>query len=109
MTLFELPEQRRVPPGEHPPRFNGPVYEPKHDQVRLSGQIERVYRAMSDGEWRTLDEIAGITGDPHASISAQLRHLRKPRFGSHMVDKRARGDRDMGLWEYRLIVNKGQV
>ncbi len=108
------------------PRFNAGedpqgvlAYEPDYDDIRLTGQIRRVARAMvgkwigeridggySDGEWRTLDEIAAITGDPQASISAQLRHLRKARFGSHILEKRPRGDRHVGLWEYRLIWNK---
>jgi hypothetical protein len=57
---------------------------------------------MSDHQWRTLDEIADVTGDPHASISAQLRHLRKPRFGGYLVEKRSRGRRDQGLFEYRV-------
>lgn len=82
--------------------FNGPVYEPKFDKARLTGQIKRVYGLMIDGAWRTLDEIARATGDPHASISAQLRHLRKVKFGSFTVDKRPRGDRSHGLWEYQL-------
>jgi len=86
--------------------FNGPDYDPRHDNVRLTGQILRVYTLMRDGQWRTLDEIAGSTGDPHASVSAQLRHLRKPRFGGHVVEKRPRGDRERGLWEYRLVVMK---
>ena len=57
---------------------------------------------MHDGRWRTLDEIASTTGDPPASISAQLRHLRKRRFGAHVVERQARGDRSHGLWEYRV-------
>ena len=100
MTLFDKP------------RFDGGVdpqgveaYESEYDDVRLTGQILRVVKCMIGGEWRTLDEIARATGDPHASISAQLRHLRKERFGSHVVLKRARGDRSMGLWEYSLLWN----
>ena len=31
------------------------------------------------GDWRTLRSIADCTGDPEASVSAQLRHLRKDR------------------------------
>lgn len=85
-------------------RFNGSDYSPKHDDVRLTGQILRVYECMRHGKWLTLDEIHQATGDPHASISAQLRHLRKARFGSHKIDKRPRGDRGHGLWEYRLCV-----
>ena len=79
-------------------RFNGPCYDPAIDNIRLTGQIKRVFDLMKDGSWRTLDEIAQATGDPHASISAQLRHLRKPRFGSFIVEKRSRGDRGNGLW-----------
>ena len=90
-------------------RFNGSDYSPAHDDIRLTGQIARVFHCMKDGKWRTLDEIAGETGDPHASVSAQLRHLRKERFGGHLVEKQPRGDRKRGLFEYRLIVNREQV
>lgn len=87
-------------------RFDGPAFEPKHDQRRLTGQILRVFDLMRDSRWRTLSEIERVTGDPAASVSAQLRHLRKERFGSHVVDKRARGNRASGLWEYRVIVRE---
>ena len=94
-------------PQNQTAHFNGPEYDPSHDLVRLTGQIKRVYDLMQDGTWRTLDEIHRRTNDPHASISAQLRHLRKPRFGSHIVERRARGDRSQGLYEYRLVIPKG--
>jgi DNA adenine methylase len=83
-------------------RFNGSDYQPAIDDARLGRQHERIRDLMLDGVWRTLDEIAAATGDPPASISAQLRHLRKPRFGSYVVAKQARGDREHGLFEYRL-------
>ena len=79
-----------------------PRTSPEHDDVRLTGQLLRVFALMQDGHWRTLDEIATVTGDPPASISAQLRHLRKRRFGSHVVERQARGERTHGLWEYRI-------
>ena len=85
-------------------KFDGSDYEHEHDFVRLSGQIQRVYDAIKDGDWYTLDEINKITGDPHASISAQLRNLRKERFGSHVIDKRYKGSRSNGLWEYSLEI-----
>ena len=84
------------------PKFIGSDYDDSHDHVRLSGQIKRVRDLMSDHAWRTLDEIAINTGDPQASVSAQLRHLRKPRFGGNTVDKRPRGNRSNGLFEYRV-------
>ena len=86
--------------------FDGPVYDPEYDHARLTGQILRVYDLMADGAWRTLHEIGDITGDPHASISAQLRHLRKEKFGAFTVEKRPRGDRAVGLWEYRLVLEQ---
>ena len=82
--------------------FDGSDYKPKHDKNRLKGQILRVFNAVKFGDWFTLDELHHITNDPHASISAQLRHLRKEKFGSYNIEKRPRGDRSTGLWEYRL-------
>jgi hypothetical protein len=85
-------------------RFNGPDYDPDLDNARLTGQIRRVFKLMRDGVWRTLSEIETGTGDPQSSISAQLRHLRKERFGGHKVDKRRRGKAESGLFEYSLEV-----
>lgn len=87
------------------PHFDGPDYSPALDQKRLTGQILRIYNLMKDGVFRTLPEIKASTGDPEASISAQLRHLRKFKFGGHQVNKRRRGEPKNGLFEYQLIVN----
>jgi hypothetical protein len=84
-------------------RFNGAVYDPAFDDERLSKQLGRVFNCMIDGKWRTLDEISSSTHDPHASVSAQLRHLRKDRFGSYIVNKRPRGNRMNGLFEYQVL------
>lgn len=86
------------------PRFDGETYDPAFDQARLEKQIGRVWACMRDGAWRTLSEIQRVTGDQQASISAQLRHLRKARFGGYQVEKRVRGDRAHGLYEYRVVV-----
>ena len=42
------------------------------------------------GAWLTLTEIAEVTEFGEASISAQLRHLRKECHGRHCVEKRPR-------------------
>ncbi len=84
-------------------RFNGPSYNAAMDKTRLTLQLGRIYKCMIDGRWRTLEEISRITGDGESSISAQLRHLRKPKFGSHQVLKQPRGDRKHGLYEYRVL------
>jgi len=59
--------------------------------------------------WLTLDELAKLTHYPPASISAQLRHLRKPQNGGFVVKKRPRisgvilRGEDFGtVWEYQL-------
>jgi hypothetical protein len=82
-------------------RFDGDDYSPPRDDARLSSQYQRIYDLMKDGNWRTLGVIEDVTGDPPASISAQLRHMRKPRFGGHKIEKRYVFE---GLYEYRLIV-----
>ncbi len=89
--------------------FDGPAYVPALDYKRLSGQILRIFNLMKDGKWRTLREIEWATNDPQASISAQLRHLKKLRFGNHNVPKRRRGDPNRGIWEYKLILRDDQL
>lgn len=84
-------------------RFNGADYNRARDDARLTGQILRVWECMSDGKWRTLKDIAQQTGDPEASVSAQLRHLRKPRFGGHTVEREYITN---GLYKYKLEVKK---
>ena len=81
-------------------KFNGAGYDAARDDVRLTGQILRVWALMNDKNWRTLGQISDATGDPQASVSAQLRHLRKPRFGGHLVERQ---HINAGLFKYRLI------
>jgi hypothetical protein len=83
------------------PDFDGADYQSGRDKDRLTGQIKRVHAAMVDGRWHTLSQIADLTGDPEASVSAQLRHLRKPKFGAYSIEKRHLGS---GLYEYRMVL-----
>jgi hypothetical protein len=83
-------------------RMDGPEYQPEHDQERLNLQHEAIRDLMLDGTHRTLGEISAVTGYPESSISAQLRHLRKPRFGAYVVTKRRRGNEKRGLYEYHV-------
>jgi hypothetical protein len=54
-------------------------------------------------QWLTLAELAGKTKFPPASISAQLRHLRKAKYGGWAVEKRRREwVKEEVVWEYRL-------
>lgn len=95
----------------------GPAYDEKKDGARIGAQMRAVRDAMlwkdiDVSAWWTLGELREATGYPEASISAQLRHLRKKRFGAFEVEKRRRITREAavsgaranggGLWEYRI-------
>lgn len=81
--------------------FDGSDYIPKRDDQRLTKQHLIIFDLMKDGKFRTLRDIEMLTRQPQASISAQLRHLRKPRFGSHTINKRYISN---GLYEYQLVI-----
>jgi len=80
--------------------FNGQELT-REDQKRLSKQHEEIKKLMLDGKWRTLRDIAGGLRYPEASVSAQLRHLRKPRFGAYVVERRRH--ESAGIYEYRVL------
>ena len=105
----------------------GPAYEQRLDSTRLRTQLEVIREVMlsaggrhtrasgladsawPDSGWYTLRELAQLTCYGEASISAQLRHLRKPQFGGYVVEKRRRrgeGPR-AGVWEYRVLARAG--
>ena len=87
-TLFDLPL-----------RTFGPAYEPRLDAERVENQHENIKALMLRGGWWSLAEIAAALDYPESSISAQLRHLRKPAFGGYNVEKQRRRG---GTWEYRV-------
>ncbi len=86
-------------------KFSGSDYIKSIDEPRLKKQYIVIRDLMQDGKWRTLQEIESKTGYPQASISAQLRNLRKKSFGGHNVEKKRRGNTSSGLFEYKLIIN----
>lgn len=96
MTQLQLVLSPRI-------NFDGESFDPIHDRNRLGGQLKRVFELMSDGEYRTLDQIESSCGGSVASVSSRLRDLRKARFGGHQVIRRRITG---GLFEYRLVVRK---
>ena len=74
------------------------------DTPRLAGQLARVFELMRDGQYRTLTQIATVTGCLPTSASSRLRDFRKRRFGSYQVLSR-RVEGTQSLYEYRLVVN----
>lgn len=81
----------------------GPAYDSTLDEQRILGQRGRVKAYLLNGQWCTLADIEAYTGYPQASISAQIRHLRKARFGRYVVIKRRKLGGQGGTWEYRLM------
>jgi hypothetical protein len=67
------------------PAFDGATYDPTLDHERLGAQAIRVW------------------------ASARLRDFRKPRFGSHVIARRRRGDGAAGVFEYRLAGSPGET
>ena len=85
--------------------FDGETYIPSLDKARLTGQLQRVYSVLSDGQWYSLRELSILANGPESSIGARLRDLRKDKFGGYTVDrKRLSG----GLFEYRLAIDPQQ-
>ena len=84
------------------PEFDGAVYNSTRDRERLTGQLHSIFMLMSDGNYRTVNEIHEQLGYPHASISAQLRNLKKPKFGGHGLEKK-RVFEDSALWTFKII------
>ena len=88
-----------------------------YDARRLRSQrevIRDVMLAATDCDtWLTLGELRGLTRYGEASISAQLRHLRKLENGGYDVSKQRREDtvtagawadgRGDCVWEYRIL------
>jgi hypothetical protein len=86
----------------------GSAFDKRIDGERLRCQHEIIRDHMlAHGGWRTLVEIRAALGYSDASTSAQLRHLRKPQFGSYQVEKRRRGS--SGTWEYRVLPPKPPI
>ena len=81
-------------------KFDGDDYIHGRDKARLTGQLHKIYFYILNGKWVTLKQIAEATGAPEASISAQLRNLRKERFGGHTIEKEFVKN---GIYRYRFV------
>ena len=45
------------------PRFDGADYVASRDDVRLTGQLKRIWDVLVDGSWRTLQELHQVRHD----------------------------------------------
>lgn len=82
--------------------FDGKHFDPELDAVRLTQQMRDVFECLCGGHgWLTVSEIKGMTGHPEASISAQLRNMRKVKFGA--LDIRGRYREGTRTFEYKYL------
>lgn len=62
---------------------------PKDEQraEKLTGDLRRIYDIMCDGKAHLVSDIASRLNLPECSVSAQIRHLRKPKFGGYTIKR----------------------
>ncbi len=85
--------------------FSGSTFSETKDRSRLAAQQQLVGELMSNGAWWTLEELRQALVDRGVpavltGVSARVRCLRKPEWGSHEIEHRRRS---AGLWEYRMV------
>lgn len=90
------------------PRMPRPKdYQSGQDHTRLARQHRDIKTLMLDGVWRTVKEISEKLSYPETSVSAQIRHLRRPKFGSWTVNRRRR--LNSAVSEYQLKEKKVEL
>jgi hypothetical protein len=76
----------------------------------MGRQLRAVYGFLSDGGWWTFAHIqSGVLYSDYvriseAGISARIRDLRKPRYGGHVIERRATAQK--GVYAYRLVTGE---
>lgn len=78
------------------PKFFGETFK-EEDRKRLTSGLHKVKNCLSDGIFRSLDEISSITGVPPATVSARYRTLKAMKVPVEKVNCGG------GLWKYRIV------
>ena len=85
---------------ETTPEFDGDDYVSSRDKPRLTQQIHQVRMYMENNNWLSVKQISDDLNFPEPSVSAQIRNLRKEKFGNRIVERRYQGN---GLYEFKLM------
>lgn len=80
--------------------FDGDDYNHGRDSERLGTQLERIKEAVIGKGFFTYEQIALMSGAPLTSIPAQIRNLKKARFGGYKVERRYVCD---GVYVYSVL------
>ena len=79
--------------------FDGADIDQERDDARLKQQINIIRKRMENAGWLTVQQLSQELGYPATSVSAQIRNLRKDKFGGRYVERRYQGN---GLYEFKL-------
>jgi len=74
------------------------------EHQRLKVILYRVKRLMSDGKWRTHEEMSQLCGCKPTTAASKLRDLKTLGFGNHKVDRDPDPERPH-CYIYRLTLN----
>ena len=79
--------------------FDGADIDQERDEPRLNRQMNIIRTRMENAGWLSVQQISRELGYPETSVSAQIRNLRKDKFGGRYVERRYQGN---GLYEFKL-------
>jgi hypothetical protein len=74
---------------------------PQQEYLYTNHQLQRVFNAMKDQSWYTVQQVSSLVNGYETSVSSSMRDLRKAKNGGHTVERR----RVDGTYQYRLLVN----
>ena len=86
--------------------FDGDDIVQERDKPRLTRRLSLIYNYMKDGCWCDVREVAGYLAangmwSSETSVSANIRNLRKDKFGGYTVERVHIAG---GYYRYRLVV-----
>jgi transcriptional antiterminator len=80
--------------------FDGDDYDSDRDKERLTKQRDKIRMYMEGRNYLTVKEVAEVLNYPENSVSAQMRNLRKEKFGGRIVHREYFGN---GLYKFKLM------
>ena len=90
----------------HTAEFDGDDYDSTRDKERLTKQRDKIRMYMEGRDYLTVQEVAEFFNYPENSVSAQMRNLRKKKFGGRIVDREYFGN---GLYKFKLMPEEESV
>jgi DNA-binding Lrp family transcriptional regulator len=86
--------------------FDGEDMDQERDGERLNRQMNIIRERMENAGWLSVQQLSNELGFPATSVSAQIRNLRKDKFGGRYVERRYQGN---GLYQFKLHPVEGNI